>query len=396
VSTAEADCSAPPVSTGPGVFTPDRACAYDEILGVCSIDAGGPEAVDLVFPGSDPSQCDGVEFGCGLAGGDFVGAGACAGQTATGGGGFGSVPFEPFVEVCVPEASADDGEVCTWNAISGTTEEGYRYLDYGDCDVVRTQRPYVPYPAASAPADDSRLDDPAWVEEYTWVTQQFEATACVCCHSSTAPDGSSGWFLEDGPIWTDGVTDDAIAMFAGYIDSAAFGTFPAEENHGFDRSVTGVPTTDVARMQAFMTAELSRRGRSPEDYREEGPWGGPLVDQLAFEPEPCLDDQGMDPSGTLTWTGGDVRYLYVLEAGAANPTVPPDLDLPDGTLWRLDVLPEDAPVASGVRYGDVPPSAFQAWPTAGRPPALESGQTYYLVALKDVIQPYVRCLFTAP
>jgi len=393
---AEQDCAAPPFSAGPGTFVADAPCVYAATLGTCTIDEGTDDEVALVFPGDDPSLCSGVEFGCGLAGGDFVGDGACDGQTATGGEGFGSVPFEPFERVCVAEPSADDGEVCTWNAISGSTEEGYRFLDYGDCDVVRTQRPYVPYPAAQAAEDDSRLDDPVWAEEFAWVTDQFEASACVCCHSSTAPDGPAGWYLEDGPIWTDGASDAAIAMFAGFIDSSAFGAFPADDNHGFDRSTTGVPTTDIPRMQAFLEGELQRRGLSERDFADEGPWGGPLVDQLVYEPEACADGQGVDADGRVRWTGTDVRYLYVLEAGAANPTVPPNLDLPEGTLWRVDVLPEDAPMASGVAYGEVPADAVQAWPVQGAPEPLVSGKTYYLVALTDIIQPTTRCLFTAP
>ena len=393
---AEADCAAPPIALGPGQFTADAPCGYADELGRCAIDEGEDLAVELVFPGSDPAECDGVAFGCGLAGGTFVGAGVCDGQ---GGGGvvFGQVPFEPFEQVCVTEPTADDGEVCTWNAISGTTEEGFRYLDYGDCDAVRTQRPYVPYGAAEpAFPDDGRLDDPVWAEEFAWVTAQFEATACVCCHSDTAPDGAAGWFLEDGPIWTDGASDYAIAMFAGDIDSSAFGAFSADDNHGFDRSVTGVPTTDIPRMQAFMRGELARRGLVPEDFAAEGPWGGPLVDQLLYEPAACGEGQGLDAAGRLQWTGGDVRYLYVLEEGAANPTVPPNLDLPDGTLWRVDVLPEDEPLGSGVPYGRAPARAIQAWPLDDAAPELVPGKRYYLVALADIIQPVTRCLFTAP
>jgi hypothetical protein len=70
--------------------------------------------------------------------------------------------------------------------------------------------------------------------------------------------------------------------------------------------------------------------------------------------------------------------------------------LPEGTLWRVDVAPTDAPLPSGLPYGEVPAGATQAAPASGAPSPLISGQTYYLVALRDVYQPVTRCLFVAP
>jgi hypothetical protein len=91
--------------------------------------------------------------------------------------------------------------------------------------------------------------------------------------------------------------------------------------------------------------------------------------------------------------GGPVRYVYVLEDGSKNPGVPPNLDMPDGTLWRLDVLPNADAVASGLQYGTTPAGSFQAIPETSTAPALEAGTTYHLVALADVGLPVTSCLF---
>jgi hypothetical protein len=88
----------------------------------------------------------------------------------------------------------------------------------------------------------------------------------------------------------------------------------------------------------------------------------------------------------------------VLEAEAASPTVPPNLDLPEGTLWRIDVPGEDGtPLEPGtVRYGELPYGVAQRTPEAGPPSALVSGRTYYLYVTADVVIPITRCLFVAP
>jgi hypothetical protein len=75
----------------------------------------------------------------------------------------------------------------------------------------------------------------------------------------------------------------------------------------------------------------------------------------------------------------------------------PNLDLPKGTRWRLDVPPDAKPLASGeVRYGEVPNGMKQRAPVSGPPPQLEPNKMYYLYASADVIVPLTRCLFTFP
>ncbi len=119
-------------------------------------------------------------------------------------------------------------------------------------------------------------------------------------------------------------------------------------------------------------------------------------DQLTYEPEACAGQVGVGSDGVVRWGGGVARYVYVMDADAANPGVPPNLDLPDGTIWRLDVHPDDPAIESGIRYGDEGDGALQTHPVAGTPDALVSGREYYLYVLKDIYQPAERCLFEAP
>lgn len=401
-SDAAADCEAPVIGADPGAFEPGLACDREAFIGECVVDAGGEGEVVTVFPGDDPGACSGAEFGCGFTGGEFVPAEVCLGGVE-GGGVDPEDAFVPFEQVCMdplegePDGQSADGQVCTWQAISGATEAGRRFVDYASCDTVLTQRPYYPYSVTADTApDDPRLSDGAWRAEYEWVTEQVEATACVCCHTTAyAPDGPSGWYLEAEPIWTDTLGDSALAMMAGWVDSTAFGAFPAEQNNGFDRSITGQPTTDPARMLAFLEGELARRGLSEADFADTPPFGGLLYDQLFYEPDACEDGQGVSADGEIRWTGGDARYVYVLAADSDSPGVPPNLDLPDGTIWRLDVDHTAAPVASGLTYGAAPDGARQAWPESGGAPALIPGETYYLYVLLDIYQPATRCLFVA-
>jgi hypothetical protein len=219
----------------------------------------------------------------------------------------------------------------------------------------------------------------------------------VCCHhTEIAPDGASGWHVDDDAIWTDGLDDDGLAMLAGWVDSTAFGAFEPEDNNGFDRHTTGLPTTDVPRMVAFLEGELGRRGLARPDFATTPPFGGILFDQLFYEPGPCASGTGVGADGSVEWEGGAARYVYVLERDAMSPGVPPNLDTPDGTLWRLDVAPTADALPSGVDYGSEPSGSFQAVPASGAAPTLVSGTTYYLVVLRDVYQPIERCLFEAP
>jgi hypothetical protein len=193
----------------------------------------------------------------------------------------------------------------------------------------------------------------------------------------------------------DSLEDSGLALGANWIDSTALGAYPAEENNGFARTLSGFPSTDPARMQRFFERELAHRGRTRESFASAEPFGGPIYAQLVYRPQRCADGYGVDRDGVIQWAGGPARYLYVLEEGAANPGVPPNLDLPRGTRWRVDVPPTGTPFRTGLRYGIVPPGATQRFPPSGAPTPLVAGATYYLYVLLDVGIPITRCTFTA-
>ena len=98
------------------------------------------------------------------------------------------------------------------------------------------------------------------------------------------------------------------------------------------------------------------------------------------------------PPGTGEWAIGKAW----LAAGSSSPLLPPNLFLPDGTLWRVDV-PWDGgePLASGeLEYGVLPAAVGQGFPAQGAPQGLVPGQDYYLYVDKDVAIPITRCVFT--
>ena len=382
------------------------ACDQQEVLGTCLLDAGEDNEQLLVFPGSDASACGATELGCEtFAGGEFEPSDVCSGAGAATSGGIGTQgalftigELECQAPLEGEEPGTNDGEVCTRSMISACSEPGRKFTDYASCEPVLTQRPYAPVPAASTPAadDDPRLENTVFLEELEWVKEQVEACACVCCHDNDiAPAGASNWDIDAGPLWIDTFFDSGLAMIAGWVDSSSFGAFPPEDNNGFSRDRTGLPTTDVERLKAFFEQELERRGVSQETFADTAPFGGPIYQQSIFEPAPCETGQGVDDDGALIWTGGPARYLYVLEEGSANPGVPPNLDKPEGTIWKIEVPVTGDAVASGLSFGELPDDFLQSIPEGGiSPNTLSAGETYYLVVLADIGIPITRCLFT--
>jgi len=289
-----------------------------------------------------------------------------------------------------------NGQVCTQVAISGCTEPGKYFPDYGSCDVVRTQRPFWPRPPAAEPrADDPRLNDADFMRELAWVTEQVAACGCVCCHDSTANAGQAGqWDIRRGPIWLDTLSDSGLALFVGLADSSVLGAYPRADNFGFDRTATGLPTDDTPRMKAFLERELTRRGISAEQAAAVPPFGGPIYENQVRKPGACKEaGHGIAADGRVIFQGGPARYVYVLSPGSQNPGVPPNLDLPLGTLWRLDVLASADALVSGLVYGTTPTGSFQAFPEQAGAPALELGQPYQLTVLRDVGVPIANCVF---
>ena len=383
------------------------SCPYEESLGACIFAEGTAETYSVVFPGTDVYDCESSEMGCELfGGGTFMPDERCEpyveDDAPNDGIGSGGSVFQPGEYVCSEPVSGDTAsglsgdDVCTWSTIGGCTEEGKKFIDYAECTPVLTQRPYAPVPPSSfkTPDADPLLADSNFLAEVDWAKTQAESCGCVCCHTdSIAPQGASIWDTEAEGIWTDSFTDNGLAIMAGWIDSTPLGAHAPEDNNGFDRTMTGIPTTDVARMVAFFEGELGRRGRSEAEFADATPTGGPLHTQRIFEPSACENGEGVSPDGKLNWSGGNARYVYILEEGSENPTAPPNLDLPEGTLWRLNVDYRDDPISDGIAYGVVPSGAKQAFPVEGAPLPLVQGQTYYIYVQRDVAIPITRCLF---
>ena len=381
------------------------SCDMPSILGTCTLDQGSPLEKVISFPGDDPESCALTAIGCTqFASGIFAPSTICDAvdpqpeqpQTNIGG-----VVFVPPQLICsesnneTPGLSTDE-EVCTWQAIGGCTEPGRKFADYASCDPVMSQRPFAPVPPSTfkTEADDPLLSDESFLAEVEWVKEEAEACGCVCCHTTgIAPNGAAAFDTAAEGIWTDTFTTRGLAIAAGWIDSAALGAHTAETNNGFDRTVTGLPTTDVDRMVTFFEGELARRGAERADFDGSTPIGGPLYTQATFEPEPCTNNAGISADGTITWSGGPARYVLVLSAGSPNPGVPPNLDKPYGTLWKLDVDHTAAPVNSGIIYGQLLENTKQDHPSEGEAVQLITGETYYLYVLRDVGSPIERCLF---
>lgn len=401
-----ADCA-----SARGTLRPGVACSYPEALGSCAIQIPNVRATRITFPGSDASRCAATRTGCTVfARGTFTPSTLCASAVGDAGAArpdaaaTGFAIFQPAVRECRaplpgerPGVSAE-AQVCTWSAVSGATEEGRRYDDYASCDRVRTQRPYYPRPAAPARATpDPRLQNPTYVAELAWVRSQVEASACVCCHATrTSPAGPSNWFVDAPGNWMDTFFDNGLALGAGWVDSTALGAYPSDQNNGFARTTSGLPSTDPARMARFFQQELAHRGRTRESFATTPPFGGPIASQLSYTPSACTGTDGMGSDGRLRWSSGSARYLYVLDQGSASPGVPPNLDQPAGTRWLVEVPFTAQPFVSGVAYGTLPPAATQRLPASGPPAPLTPGATYYLYVLEDVGIPITRCLFTAP
>jgi hypothetical protein len=366
----------------------------------------------ITMMGTDAAACASTKRGCEFFGGGiFAPSNLCGSiDPDSSGGGVGLPTFQWPERVCKdplagePAGRGPNGQVCTWEMISAATEEGRRFEDYASCDRVRTQRPYYPAPTQEgAEQEDERLSDPVYAAETTWLKAQINSTACVCCHSTRTPEGPSNWYVDQPGNFLNGFHARGLAMGAGWIDTSSFGTFPVDQNNGFHRATVASPTesifvtTDQARVKRIFEAELARRGVKREDYPAQSYGAGPLDDQRVYQATDCTNGEGVAADGVVTWRQGSARYVYVMEATSSPPGVPPNLDLPAGVLWRVDVPWTGAAIASGkLTYGVAPEGTLQRAPMMGPPPALTSGAKYYLYVLADIAQPNTRCLFTMP
>ena len=165
------------------------------------------------------------------------------------------------------QEKSDGGKVCTWEMISGVTEEGRHFEDYTGGDRVRTQRPYY---KAGAAADNLR-DDPRPDPTYS--------RACVgppdslrCAHLLSSarfrrcvrPTGLS---ISQGNF-VNGFYPRGLGHGRRLDRHRRFGAYTPGENNGIlaarhaEQSESLIfPTTDDARMRRFEN-ELAYGDRS--------------------------------------------------------------------------------------------------------------------------------------
>jgi hypothetical protein len=142
--------------------------------------------------------------------------------------------------------------------VNGTcAPAGERFVDHYSCDGIAAPCPHdgPRGPSAHVQPDGERESDP----DLAWSVAELESCSCVCCHNN---EGVSAyvWSYDFSPAWTDSVETarlERIASNEGSDDIAP------ENNNGFTRVLTGLPSTDPARFQALLARELERRGVAP-------------------------------------------------------------------------------------------------------------------------------------
>lgn len=314
-------------------------------------------------------------------------------------------PFLSYDRVCVAvadlertpvdpsavETDADGTEVvCAWNLFSGNVPEGLYFNDVASCDGPFTQGPsWFTKPRRIFTSDDSLADDADYVRELTWVADQIHASGCACCHDSALNSGNVSGFDVNAPFpWTDTMTNAQLSMGTGQFDDhLLFGHIDPDDNHGFDRTQTLFASNDPMRMRAFFQSEFDRRGGDQDDLDEAQRQFDALFGRTREEAGECISPFEGIEDGKMVWNGDEVRQLYITEVGTTNPGFPPNLDLPENTVWAIYVDDDGAGIASGdLAIGDVPTGSTQVMPTDGSAPMLEIGRTYRMYAAPDFMR----------
>ena len=390
-----------------GAFESGTICAPAASLGFCIL-ATKPEQNRTYIASDNTAKCGSARTGC-----EVFGGGYWQPSSLCGGANDEIVVLEnAYVEprhVCfTPDAGeapghSANGQVCVWESIHGATEEGRSFRKDIDCNNSRSGRPYYPKVAdARYGMPDDRRTDPAYLAEEAWVKSQINAASCVCCHSSSAPEGASIFDVDREGSFANQLTDRGVGHGSALVNSIPLGAFPADVNNGFAKSDLVHPdysvflSTDPARMKRFWLKEAEHRGLTADSFVGVPDGFGPLSEQYYFQPEACTGSEGIAADGTITWGRGRARYVYVMEATSRSPTVFPNLAMPEGTVWRLDVPAAGTPLVSGsVKYGVVPDGLTQRFPSSGAPAALTAGKQYFLYVSADQLTPITRCLITA-
>ncbi len=184
-----------------------------------------------------------------------------------------SADEESFLKKVCSTPEGADTPLCVHASISGCTIEGRNYADDVSCPAVRKQgRPFrnIPAPVEPNPAS-ARLQDPNFMKELSWVTEQVRSCGCACCHDTSRLKDYSLWDINKPYIWIEQMTRRGLVIMSGQLPSGGFGSIPSEDNNGFDRSRTGAPTTDVQRFESFFRAEADLRGITADEIAKMRP-----------------------------------------------------------------------------------------------------------------------------
>lgn len=400
---AEADCS-----SNKGTYQGGTVCNPQTYLGACLLASSSAQNRTYIVS-DNTGKCGSARTGCETFGGGYWDPSPICGGANDELVVLEDAFREPVQKCFVPDSGvmpADGGEVCVWEGIHGATLEGRSFREDAVCDNSRSGRPYYAKdPDPRSKQDDPRRSDPTYLAEEAWVKSQINAASCVCCHSKgAAPNHEPSIFdVDSDGSFANQLTNRGIAQGAGVVSTVPLGAWAKELNNGFSKSDLAHPTdsvfltTDPARMKAFWQAEMEYRRLTAADFVGIDDGLGPLSEQFYYQPTKCSAGEGIAADGTITWGKGRARYVYVMEATSRSPTVFPNLDLPEGTLWRLDVPADGAPLDNrSVKYGVLPTGTSQRFPVAGAPAALQSGKDYYLYVTADQMLPITRCLITAP
>ncbi len=158
---------------------------------------------------------------------------------------------------CLSDGVAYD-EVPQDSIFNGTcVAEGERFDASYSCEKVEGPCTDVERGQASRQVDEpdpARLTDP----DLGWAQDQLLSCSCSCCHRDAGVSAHvwSSDFVD--AVWTDSASDARLQALLEYPPHP--GELAAEDNNGFTRDDLAMPTTDPARMRAFLERELLRRG----------------------------------------------------------------------------------------------------------------------------------------
>jgi len=153
---------------------------------------------------------------------------------------------------CHPSGdSVDDEDEAIKNGTCAV--QGTLFEDSLSCSKVEGPCPGKRGEASAKVADDpDRLADP----DLDWAREQLGACSCSCCHHIGAI-ADHKWAWDFDPVWTVSAESSVLRELNSTADAEY--RIEAASNNGFSVRELHLPTTDPARMQAFIARELERR-----------------------------------------------------------------------------------------------------------------------------------------